>query len=125
MDYRGLEGISRCLVKQDIIPEAEDYSTAWNRIHNFEPKIRLPSYRDLNISTDGTGMSPRNGGEYLEFRYGKKGRKKYITVVVTVDVKHKKLLAVEAHVEGEGSSEPETGIMHGKRLVEKGYRIRR
>jgi len=70
-------------------------------------------------------MSPRNGGRYLEFKYGKKGRKKYIAVVVTVDVKHKKLLAVEAHVEGEGHSESETGIRQGGEIIEKGYTIRK
>ena len=123
MDYRGLEGLSRCIADQGVIPKAEDFSTAWARIHNFNPKIKLPSFKDLNIGTDGTGMSPRNGGGYLEFKYGKKRRKKYIMVVVTVDVKHKKLLAVEAHVEGEGLSEPEIGRNQGKEIIEKGYRV--
>lgn len=123
LDYRGLEGVSRVLSERGFIPYFQDYTTAWKRIHNFTPTIRLPSYKDLNTATDLTGMSPKNGGQYLEFKYGKRGREKYIAVVITVDVKHKKLLGVEAHVEGEGLTEPEIGIKQNTELMGKGYRI--
>jgi len=56
-------------------------------------------------------------------KYGRKGRDKYIVVIITVDVKHKKLLKVEAYVEGKGPSEPEVAVKHGKELFGKGYRI--
>ncbi|EQD71471.1 transposase ISC1058, partial [mine drainage metagenome] len=103
MDYRSLEGLSRSLADQGFIPNYQDYSATWERIHNFVPEIRLPSYKELNTATDVTGMNPKNGGQYLEYKYGRKGRKKYIVVEITVDVKHKKLLRMEAHVEGERS----------------------
>jgi hypothetical protein len=123
VDYRGLEGISRKLQQLGFIPYFEDYTTAWYRIHNFKPKIKLPSFKKLNISTDGTGLRNRNNGKYLEFKYGKKGRDRYIVVTITVDVRHKKLLGIEAHVEGQGPTEPEVGIKHGKELIEEGYDI--
>ena len=51
------------------------------------------------------------------------GRGKYIAVIITVDVKHHKLLMVDAHMEGEGTSEPDIGIEHGKKLIGKGFEI--
>lgn len=123
IDYRGLEGIARTLEKQGIIPESADYTTAWTRIHAFVPEIILPSYKELNIATDGTGARARNSGRYLELKYGRKGRDRYVVVIITVDVKNKKLLKVEAHVEGKGPSEPDVAIRHGKGLIEDGYKV--
>jgi len=123
MDYRGLEGVARTLERQRIVLGSADYTTAWNRIHNFVPEIKLPSYRELNLATDGTGARARNSGRYLELKYGRKGRDKYVVVIITVDVKHKKLLKIEAHVEGRGPSEPEVAIKHGKELIGKGYKV--
>lgn len=127
VDYRGLEGISRCLVDLGLIPYSDDYTTAWYRIHDFVPSIKLPSYKELNTATDGTGCRKRNGGTYKEFRYGeKKGRRKYLVVTITVDIKHKKLLKIEAHMEGKGQpTEPEVGLKHGKELVREGYKIKK
>ena len=71
---RGLEGISRQLQKSRIIPHVEDFTTAWYRIHDFVPDVKLPSFKKLNIATDLTGMHPGNGGRYLEFKYGKDGQ---------------------------------------------------
>ncbi len=123
VDYRGLEGISRSLTNLHLIPYFEDYTTAWYRIHDFIPKIKLPSYKELNVATDGTCTEARNGGRYLEMKYGKRGRDKYVVVTITVDIKHKKLLNIEAHIEGQGPSEPEVAIEHGKELIKKGYKI--
>ncbi len=89
MDYRGLEGVARALEKQKIIPGSADYSTAWHRIHDFVPEISLPSYKELNLATDGTGARAKNSGRYLELKYGRKGRDRYIVVIITVDVRHK------------------------------------
>ena len=102
VDYRGLEGIARSLETLGLIPYFEDYTTAWYRIHKFIPTIQLPSYKDLNIATDGTGCRMTNSGTYKEFKYGGSKRGKYLVVTITVDVKHKKLLDIEAHVEGKG-----------------------
>ena len=34
-DYRSLEGISRALAAQGIIPAFQDYTATWNRIHDL------------------------------------------------------------------------------------------
>ncbi|MGC8478439.1 MAG: hypothetical protein ACP5NE_00725 [Candidatus Micrarchaeia archaeon] len=53
-------------------------------------------------------------GRTRGFKYGGSKRGKYLVVTITVDVKHKKLLDIEAHVEGKGPSEPEVAMEHGK-----------
>lgn len=121
--YRGLEGIPRKLAELGLIPYYENFSTAWHRIHDYVPDIKLPNFKILNPSTDGTGMRARNSGKYLEMKYGEKGRDRYVVVVLTVDAKRKKLLKIDAHVEGKGSSEPEIAVEHGKRLLAEGYEI--
>jgi hypothetical protein len=69
-------------------------------------------------------MRAGNSGRYLEIKYGKKGRGKYVVVVITVELDKKKLLWIDAHVEGGGqSSEPETVLEQGKTLVEKACSI--
>ena len=124
VNYRGLEGIARKLSELQLIPYYEDFSTAWHRIHDFVPEIKLPEFKELNISGDGTGMRAGNSGRYLEMKYGKKGRGKYVVVVITVESKKKKLLTIDAHVEGKGQpSEPETVIKQGEELIENGYKI--
>ncbi|EQD80893.1 transposase, IS4 family protein, partial [mine drainage metagenome] len=55
VNYRGLEGIARKLSELQLIPYYEDFSTAWHRIHNFTPEIKLPAFKKLNVSGDGTG----------------------------------------------------------------------
>jgi hypothetical protein len=67
-------------------------------------EIELPADKELEVATDGSGLKTNNAGEYRIFRYGEdkeeKTKKKHLVVVITADVKHKKLLKVEAHVEG-------------------------
>lgn len=126
VNYRGLEGIARKLSELGLIPYYEDFSTAWHRVHDYKPQIKLPTFKELNISGDGTGLRAGNGGRYLEKKYGKKGRGRYVVVVITVDSKRKKLLAIDAHIEQKGQpSEPETVLEQGKTLVEKGYKVRK
>jgi len=125
LDYRGLEGISRKLAEFGFIPYSEDYTTAWWRLRNFKPKAKLPTFKRLNIATDQTGLRKKKSSRYVEIKYGKKGKGRYLAVTITIDVKHHKLLDIEAHMEGDGPSESEVGIMHGKELIEKGYDIKK
>lgn len=74
-------GIARKLEELHVIPKHEDYSTAWYRIHGYIPGIKLLTFKELDIATDGTGMLAGNSGRYLEMKYGKKGRGKYVVVV--------------------------------------------
>ena len=124
VDYRGLEGIARVFKEKNIIPQFDDYTTIWYRVSKFVPTIKLPTRKELEIATDGTGMRMSNGGVYREFKYGKKtGRKKYVVVTITADVKKKKLLDFDVHIEGEGDSEPKSAAKHIKKLRKAGNKI--
>jgi hypothetical protein len=101
---QGLEGIARSLASLGLIPEYNDYTTAWYRIYDMTPEINLPTAEELEAATDGSGLKTNNAGEYRVFRYGEDSkRKKHLIVVITADVRHRKLLKVEAHIEGEGA----------------------
>jgi len=125
VDYRGLEGIARKLAEYKLIPYSSDYTTLWNRIHKIKPKIIMPDYKDLELSSDGTGLKTSNAGEYRLFKYGdlERNRKKYLVVVITADVRKKKLLKVEVHIQGEGPSESEVAQKHIKEAYKEGYKI--
>ena len=127
VDYRGLEGVTRQLAQFRLIPLAPDYSTIWHRIHALLPPLRMPDYRDLELGSDGTGLKTSNAGEYRIFRYGDPDakQKKHLVVVITADVRHKKLLGIEVHIEGKGYSEPRTAARHVREVVQKGYRVRK
>jgi hypothetical protein len=123
IDYRGLEGIARKLSKFGLIPEYDDYTTIWYRIHKMKPEITLPDYDDLEVGSDGSGLKSNNAGQYRVFKYGERTRKKYLVVVITADVKHK-LLDVDAHIEGEGDDEPKVAMKHVRGIERKGKKVK-
>lgn len=126
IDYRGLEGIARSLANLGLIPNYNDYTTAWHRIHGMIPEIRLPTEKELEAASDGSGLKTNNAGEYRVFKYGKETtKKKYLVVIITADIKNKKLLKVEAHVEGEGESEPKVAEKHLRELKKEGVNIKK
>jgi hypothetical protein len=123
VDYRGLEGIARKLSKFGLIPKYDDYTTIWYRVHKMKPEITLPDYDELDIGSDGSGLKSNNAGEYRIFKYGERTRKKYLIVVITADIKHKRLLDVDAYMEGEGPDEPKIGMKHVKKIIRSGKKI--
>lgn len=123
IDYRGLEGIARKLADYGLIPYFSDFTTLWNRIHDLKPYLYLPKYKELEIATDGTGLKSSNAGEYRLEKYGNKRKKKFIMVVITADVRTKKLLGISVYVEGRGNSESKIAEKHIKNLKEKRYKI--
>ena len=124
IDFRGIEGITRQLVELDQLPDYNDYTCIFRRVTKIKTEFELPMGRDIEVACDGTGMTIVSGGAYRERTYGKK-RKKYIKVVITADVRRRKLLACEVSIEGEGDSEPETALKHIKKLKKKGKRIKK
>jgi len=54
------------------IPEYNDYTTIWHRVHDMVPEIKLPTEKDLWVATDGSGLKTNNAGEYRIFKYGEK-----------------------------------------------------
>ncbi|MEM3845681.1 MAG: IS5/IS1182 family transposase, partial [Candidatus Parvarchaeota archaeon] len=81
--------------KYKFIPYFGEYTTLWNRIHKINIKI-IPENKEF-VESDGTGLKTSNTGEYRQFKYGDPNakRKKYLVVIITADVKKRKLLYLE------------------------------
>ena len=126
LDYRGLEGMARSMVDMGIIPDYGDYTTIWCRIHERKPDLDISGMRYAEIGTDGTGMKTNNAGTYRLMKYGDPDarRRKHLVVIITADVKTKRIIGIESHVEGTGPSEPETASEHIREAVMKGVRVK-
>ena len=55
-----------------------------------------------------------NAGSYRITKYGDPDamRRKHLVVIITADVRTKRIIGIESHVEGTGPSEPETAQKH-------------
>ena len=126
LDYRGLEGMARSLVDLGIIPYYGDYTTVWHRILDMKPVLNISGMKYAEIRTDGTGMKTNNAGSYRITKYGDPDakRRKHLVVIITADVKTKRIIGIESHVEGTGPSEPETAQKHIREAVMKGIDVR-
>ncbi|MGI0128659.1 MAG: IS5 family transposase [Thermoplasmata archaeon] len=127
LDYRSLEGLTRRLSALGLIPDAADYTTLWHRLHGLTPEVKLPKYTELELASDGTGLKTNNAGEYRIFRYGDPDarQRKHLVVVITADVRRKKVIGIEAHIEGKGHSESRTAAAHLRAVVDSGHPVRR
>ena len=127
LDYRGLEGIARKMSYLNLIPDFPDFSTIWNRIHYSTPEISLPSFKEAEVGSDGTGLKTRNAGEYRIFKYGdpEAKQKKHLVVVITADVRRKKLLSLDVRIEGKGYTEASIAMEHLSSISRRGIEIRK
>ncbi|MCL5791017.1 MAG: IS5 family transposase [Candidatus Thermoplasmatota archaeon] len=125
LDYRGLEGMARSLVDIGIIPYYGDYTTVWHRIHEMKPCLDISGLESMSIGTDGTGLKANNAGSYRITKYGDPDakRRKHLVVIITADVKTKRIIGIESYVEGTGPSEPETAQKHVREAVMKGMNV--
>ncbi|MEM3455492.1 MAG: hypothetical protein QXT72_02920 [Candidatus Micrarchaeia archaeon] len=101
-----------------------DYTTLWNRIHKIKIKI-IPKNKEF-VESDCTGLKTFYGEKYEQFKYGDPNakRKKYLVVIITADVKKRKLLNLEIHIQGKGQSEPKVVEKQIKEASEK-YKIKK
>ena len=127
VDYRGLEGICRRMVQLGLIPHAPDSTTLWYRLHGLTPTVGMPHYPDLELASDGTGRKTSNTGEFRIFRSGdpEARRRKHLVVVITADVRRKKVMGIEVHIEGKGHSESRSAAAHVRAATERGDRVRK
>jgi len=88
---------------------------------DMRPEIKLPTY-EVEAGSDGTWFKSGNAGEYRTFVYGKIMRK-YVKVIITADVRTKKLITVDVKI-GE-ISEPKLDAKHIKLLKEKGIKLKK
>ena len=123
LDYRGLEGCTRQLADQGILPAFNDYTTIWRRVQEVDSKIILPPDAVVEVSSDGSGLKMNCRGEYKETKYGDRKRKKFIRVVISANPQNKKLLVVTATIEGEESSETKLAMMQMSSIISKGKTI--
>lgn len=121
--YRGLEGVARKLEEHNLISRHNNYSSAYRRIIKMDSEIELPKVGNISATTDGSGIKMNSAGEYRKDKYGNKGQKKYIRVVITADPFKKDLLDCEVFVDGEGPSEPEVAMSHLEELIKEGFDI--
>ncbi|BBE42767.1 transposase [Conexivisphaera calida] len=86
------------------------------------PEIVLPSAEEIEVAADATGLKAGSASEYRYQMYGGT-RRKFVKVTIVVDVRSRRLLSVEASVQGEGPSEPEVAASEVRRLQEEGKRM--
>jgi len=86
----------------------------------MRPEIKLPTY-DVEAGSDGTGFKSGNACERT-YVYGKIMRK-YVKVIITADVRTKKLIAVDVKI-GE-VSEPKVAVKHIELLKGKGIKMKK
>lgn len=119
-DYRGIEGMTRKLVKTAQLRKYNDYSTVNRRVNKLDLAFQLPQDNHLVIGSDGGGLRIESGGEYLREKYGKKNRT-WVQFIVIGDAKHHEPVSVEVNIIHE--SEPESTERQIVELLKHGFSI--
>ena len=91
----------------------------------MKPVLNISGMKYAEIGTDGTGMKSNNAGSYMITKYGDPDakRRKHLVVIITADVRTKRIMEIEAHIEGTGPSEPETAQKYVMDAVMKGIKV--
>ncbi|MDI6902775.1 MAG: IS5 family transposase, partial [Methanocellales archaeon] len=101
LPYRQMEGFLRKLSEFVSGLNAADYTTMFKRMAQLDIDIEdLPQGEDVIIALDSSGVKVTNRGEWMRERW--KRRRGWIKVHIAVDVKSKKLLALEVTDERTG-----------------------
>jgi len=94
LPYRQLEGFLRGLAKYISKLQTADYTTIFKRLKKIKVEIPFQELGDnIVVAVDSTGMKVSNRGEWIRHKW--KVKKGWIKVHVAVDVKTKKLIALE------------------------------
>jgi len=94
LPFRQLEGFLRELSKYIPKLKAADYTTIFKRLKKIKIEFPLQELNDdIVVAIDSTGMKVSSRGEWIRHKW--KVKKGWIKVHVAVDVKTKKLLALE------------------------------
>ncbi len=94
LPFRQLEGFLIGLSKYIPKLKAADYTTIFKRLKKMDIELPLQEIgNDIIVALDSTGMKVSNRGEWIREKW--KVRRGWIKVHVAVDVKTKKLLALE------------------------------
>ncbi|WP_338598132.1 transposase [Sulfolobus tengchongensis] len=115
--YREIEGILRALYKMGIIPVYLDYKTIHLRLKNMQ--LDFNKVKDeVELISDGTGISVEQGGRYIRAKWKKGGKGKFLKIVVHVDANSMKVLKAEVE-----NSEVKSAVKVIKEVSEGGGRV--
>ena len=94
LPYRQTEGFLKALRRFDSRIEVPDYSTIDRRVNRLGVKLDEEDYgNDLVIAVDALGVKVSNRGDWMRRRW--KVRRGYLKIHIAVDVKRKRILALE------------------------------
>ena len=94
LPYRQTEGFLKALRRFDSRIEVPDYSTIDRRVNRLGVRLDEEDYgNDLVLAVDASGVKVSNRGDWMRRKW--KIRRGYLKIHIAVDVKRKKILALE------------------------------
>ena len=94
LPYRQTEGFLKALRRFDSRIQVPDYSTIDRRVNELDVKLDEKDYGDdIVLAVDGSGIKVSNRGEWIRHKW--KVKRGYLKIHIAVDVKRKKILALE------------------------------
>ena len=101
LPYRQTEGFMKALRRFDSRIEVPDYSTIDRRVNRLNVKLSEEDYGDdLVIAVDASGIKVSNRGDWMRHKW--RMRRGYLKIHIAVDVKRKRILALEVTDEKTG-----------------------
>jgi IS5 family transposase len=94
LPFRQTEGFLKALRKFDSRIQVPDYSTIDRRVNGLDVKLDEEDYEnDVVLAVDASGIKVSNRGEWIRHKW--KIKRGYLKIHIAVDVKRKKILALE------------------------------
>lgn len=94
LPYRQTEGFLRALRRFDSTIQTPDYSTIDRRVNKLNVKLDEEDYGDdIVLAVDASGIKVANRGDWIRRKW--KVKRGYLKIHIAVDVKRKKILALE------------------------------
>ena len=94
LPYRQTEGFLKALRRFDPRIHVPDYSTIDRRVNRLNVKLSEEDYgNDLVIAVDASGIKVSNRGDWMRRKW--RTRRGYLKIHIAVDVKLKRILALE------------------------------
>jgi hypothetical protein len=121
LPYRELEGISRKLGMILNVPSS-DWSTTHKRLNKIKVEIdpdEEESEEDVVVAVDSSGIKVTNRGDWLRRKW-KKEKKGFIKIHLAVDVKKKKVIAMDVSKEDVGDSKKFKKLVKRSQKKKKG-----
>ena len=101
LPYRQTEGFLKALRRFDARIRVPDYSTIDRRVNELDVKLDMKDYGDdVVVAVDASGIKVTNRGDWIRRKW--KVKRGYLKIHIAVDVKRKKILALEVTDEKTG-----------------------